>query len=456
MSPGRRSLQCAAIKPQGVIVRIDLISAAMGLALASQAHAQCTAGQVDMAYGGVAASGYVQISPVLQLTTEFEGTVSDSVDSIYAATNIAVDPSGNAVASVINVKHGGARDLTFGGYGTVVPLPPSADTMDSELAMDPSGNIIVAMLSTDQSNMVLTRYLPSGAPDTSFGSNGQSTIAFPNYASGVFNLKAGPDGSLYVATGSQYPNPPFQPVIFKTTPSGALDTSFGASGFAYFYSDNYGPFGKATDLWLNADGTILVAGRVGDNQTYAQFFVARLFANGALDTSFGNNGITVVAFGSGSIAYGRKMVVTPDGKIVVTGGLVPAGGALASTAVIRLLANGALDKSFNGTGQLTLSNFVGYVIAVQNNNKILLGGNDGAAIHGQVVRLLTNGQLDTAFGSAGISTLNPPGWPTASVSHVNYLSSGKIIVHAAGGRSPTTSNAGYLVRLDSGSGIGCH
>ena len=443
-------------------MRIRLLSTAIGLLLASRGHAQCTAGQVDTPYGGAAASGYVQISPVVQVVTEFEGTVSSSDNSIYATTEIAADPSGNAVTSIIKVKDGGARDLTFGGYGAVVPFPPSADTVDAELATDPSGNTIVAMLSTDQSNIVLARYLPSGVLDTSFGSGGQLTIAFANYVSGVFNLKAGPDGSLYVATGSQYPNPPVQPVVFKTTPSGALDTSFGAGGYAYFYNDNYGPFGKATDLWLNADGTILVAGRVGDTQpqTYAQFFVARLFANGTLDTSFGSNGMTVVTFGSGIIADGRKMVVTPDGRIVVTGGLAPTGGAFTNTGVIRLLANGALDHSFNGTGQLTLSNFVGYVIAVQNNNKILLGGNDGAGIRGQVVRVLTNGQLDTAFGSAGISTLNPPGWPTASVSHLNYLPGGKIIVHAAGGSSPSSTSAptsaGYLVRLDSGSGVGCH
>lgn len=443
-------------------MRIGLlsISVALEFLVVSQGHAQCTAGQVDTAYGGGAASGYVQISPVVQATSEYEGTVSAGYEGIYAATEIAVDPSGNPVASVINVKNDGARNLVFGGYGAVVPFPPSANTLDAALTMDPSGNIIVAMLSGDQSNIVLARYLPGGALDESFGSNGQSTIPFDNAVSPVFNVKAGSDGSLYVATGAQFPQPPYQPVVFKTTPSGALDTSFGIGGFAYFYADNYGPYGRATDLWLNVDGTILVIGRVGDNQTYLQPFVARLFANGALDTSFGNNGLTVVPFGSGVFAFGRRMVVTPDRKIVVTGAFGPAGGAATGTAVIRLLANGALDNSFNGTGQLTLAGFVGYVIAVQNNNKILLGGNDAAATRGQVARLLTNGQLDAAFGSAGISSLNPPGWATASVAHLNYLPNGKIIVHAAGGSLPTTvgplTQAAYLVRLDSGSGVGCH
>jgi uncharacterized delta-60 repeat protein len=444
-------------------VRILSLSAAIGLILSPQGHAQCTAGQVDMTYGTAAEAGYVQISPVVALAagSEFEGTVSDSTHAIYATTNIALDAGGNAVASVARVRAGGERDLSFGGYGAVVPLQPSTVVMDSQLAIDSAGNTILAMLSGDQSVIVLTRYTSSGALDASFGSNGQSTIAFPTNAVAPFNLKAGSDGSLYIATGSRNPNPPWQPVVVKTLPSGALDTSFGTGGFSYFYTGSYGPFGKATDLWLNPDGTILVAGRVGDDQTYNQFFAARLFANGALDTSFGSNGMTVVSFGSNVIAYGRKMVVTANGRIVVTGGLsTPANvGTASSTGIIRLLADGTLDTSFNGTGQLVLPNFFGFVIAAQNNDKILLGGTDGAGIHGEVVRLLTSGQLDPAFGASGIATLRPPGWPASSVVHLNYLPSGKIIVHTAGSNLPNSAvsaAAGYLVRLDSGSGTACH
>jgi hypothetical protein len=45
----------------------------------------------------------------------------------------------------------------------------------------------------------------------------------------------------------------------------------------------------------------------------------------------------------------------------------------------------------------------------------------------------------------------------SGATHVNYNPNGKIIVHLGAAQTSGVSNgAGYLVRLDSGSGAGCH
>jgi len=54
----------------------------------------------------------------------------------------------------------------------------------------------------------------------------------------------------------------WQPVVVKVRAAGALDTSFGVGGFSYFYQGAFGPGGKATDLSIQADGRVLVGGRV--------------------------------------------------------------------------------------------------------------------------------------------------------------------------------------------------
>jgi uncharacterized delta-60 repeat protein len=339
--------------------------------------------------------------------------------------------------------------------------------LDASLTIDGSDRTVIGMMSADQTNLVLARYSSAGVLDASFGTGGELTIPFPNYVNGPWAVKAAADGTLFIAAATYTSNgPPWQPVVVKVTPAGAIDTTFGTAGFASFYTGNFGPGGKATDLWLNADGTILVAGRVGDNNTYNYFYVARLTSYGTLDTSFGTSqGLTVASFGN-IVAYGRKMAVQADGKIVVIGGIIPAGGTGATanatdTGVIRLLANGALDKTFNGTGMLYLSNVIDQILALQNNNKILLGGVvslTASTATGSIERLLTNGQPDPAFGAAGsgIIPLADPGPPYTIITRLSVSPGGGIFVHSGTGANGISAGAGYVTRIDAGSGAGCH
>jgi uncharacterized delta-60 repeat protein len=171
----------------------------------------------------------------------------------------------------------------------------------------------------------------------------------------------------------------------------------------------------------------------------------------------------VVSFGD-IVAYGRKMAVQADGKIVMVGSIIPAPGTGATanatdTGVIRLLANGALDNTFNGTGMLHLTNVVYQMMALQNNNKILLGGvGSPTSLTGQVTRLLTNGQPDPAFGAAGngMVPLADPGSPYTTVTRVSFAPGGGILVHSGTGSTGIAAGAGYVTRIDSGSGAGCH
>jgi uncharacterized delta-60 repeat protein len=442
-----------------------LLCACSSLVYAQTVPAGCTAGTLDTSYGPAASGGYVQISPVFMNESEFETGVFDSANNFYIVSSAAVDMLGQSLPTIVKLKPGGTRDLTYGGFGSVVPAPPTAGVYDVSLAIDGSDRTVIGMISADQTNIVLARYSSAGVLDASFGTNGELTIPFPNYVNAPWAVKAAADGTLFIAAATYTSNgPPWQPVVVKVTPAGAIDTSFGTAGFASFYANNFGPFGKATDMNLNADGTILVAGRVGDNSTYDAFFVARLTSYGTLDTSFGTSqGLTVVSFGN-IIAYGRKMAVQSNGKIVVLGGIIPANDSsqpVSDTGVIRLLANGALDKTFNGTGSLHLTNALYQILGLQDNNKILMGGIASptpTTATGLVQRLLTNGQPDPAFGASGngIVSLVDPGPPYTGIVRLSVGPGGGIFVHSGSGLNGTSAGAGYVTKLDAGSGAGCH
>jgi uncharacterized delta-60 repeat protein len=328
--------------------------------------------------------------------------------------------------------------------------------------MDGAGNLVIAIISADNASVVLYRYSAAGVLDTTYGTSGAATV--PVTLFGPWAIEAAPDGSVLVAAGAAPSSTAsqWQPVVFKVTPAGALDTSFGSGGFSYFYPRTFGPTGKATDLSIQSNGSILVGGRVGDNITYNQFFVARLLPNGALDTSFGTNaGMTVVSFGI-VVADGRKMAVQPDGKIVLVGGVGNNNNSIIDTGVIRLNANGLPDSTFNGRGALHLVGFHGWQVALEDNDKILIAATQSNAqptgSNALVVRLTPSGQLDPAFGPErnGMVTLAVPSAVNTTTSHIGYEPGRGIHVVVVGTDATGTISTEYLLRLDAGSGSGCH
>jgi len=418
----------------------------------------------------------VQISPVLNNEAEFETGLQDSQGNFLTLSSAAVDASGYPIAAILKIKASGARDLTYGGFGSVVPTTPPTAMASASLAIDGSDNAVIGMIGGDLGSIVLTRYTSAGLLDASYGTAGSLTIPFPQgVAPGPFNMKAATDGTVFIVGSAINPNGigPWQPIVIKVTPAGALDPYFLSSapavagsstpGINFFYAGSGGPTGRATDLHIDeADGTLLVGGRVGDNRTYNQFFVARMsLASGALDASFGNSGMTIVSFGN-VVADGRKMAVDSLGRIVLVGpilanNLPPNPPPASGSGIIRLTPKGALDKNFGNNGILQLNTLFIQIVEVQPNNKILLAGSAPETAPTAIIgRLLPNGQFDLAFGGTGIVPLVIPGTVANWIAHLNYLPSGKIIVHAQGGGDGLTQAAGYLVRVDSGSGQGCH
>lgn len=129
-------------------------------------------------------------------------------------------------------------------------------------------------------------------------------------------------------------------------------------------------------------------------------------APGDLDTTFGTGGKLLTSYG-GPIIFDPKVAVQPDGRIVVAGRQY--NGKNDDFLAFRLLSNGALDTSFGSSGVAQLdfarSEDVAKSILFQPDGKILLGGEGRSAggaygVHA-LTRLSANGIVDTSFGSAG-------------------------------------------------------
>lgn len=311
------------------------------------------------------------------------------------------------------------------------------------------------------------RYNTDGSPDTSFGVGG---IAMTMMAQSSLNhttaLRILADGKMLLSGDChQVPSVVQNFCVTRFHSDGTLDTTF-ATGGKYIAPMTGGMFDRANDLVVQSDGKLVLAGtctfssvglcalrlnadgtpdnsfgtdgkRVysispGANQGYSaalmpgdkllvlgscdnpspnfSFCAMQLNPDGSLDTSFGNNGLLLGSPSGMTSLVPRDVVARPEGGFVVTGGCNGISTSSDGLCAVGFLANGDLDSSF-GTLGLSMTRVVpgtrphaSEAIARQSDGKFVVAGtcmNGASNSDFCATRFNANGSLDTGFGAAG-------------------------------------------------------
>ena len=284
-------------------------------------------------------------------------------------------------------------------------------------------------------------------------------------------------------------------VVFQLEADGALDTGFGNQGIVELDTEVFGTHNQANALVVDPDGRIAIAGARDES-----LIVLRLDANGALDGTFGSNGIFTGPahdYGAGSrlarVSSGGYRVTTSDGiscrvlgltaggavdvafgnsgyasVAAETGGaiachsidvqsddrLLVAGIAAAQPFAVRLLADGAPDPDF-AAPDIAASMTEATAVTVADDGKILVAGilvADNGMRGATVMRLQATGQLDALFGDSGSTTIDlPTDYGANPVIHdIDARPDGSVI--AAGGDYAGFPARPFAVRLLGDSG----
>jgi uncharacterized delta-60 repeat protein len=395
---------------QGILRLAGLAGPLMGLSF--PLAAQATAGSLDPTFG---VGG--------QLTLDFD-------QSTDIANAVAVQPDGKLVvvgSTYVNSSSGedfavsrhlpdGSLDPAFGVGGLVTTNFPNLAAVASSVVVQPDGKIVVAggafPVFTFAGDFKIVRYNPDGSLDASFGSGGIVTTSFPGQGSYAFDVLLQPDGKI-VAAGTDFVA--FSPseqssdtdfALARYNANGTLDSTFGTNGrivtdFAGFNDD-------AFSVLIQPDGKLVAFGSALSLANYYDFAAARYLANGALDVSFGTGGKLRTDFGNADFDRARSAVLQPDGKIVAAGFTIYNGGLTQPFAVVRYLANGLLDTSFNGDGKLEIDfgSFMqtAYKVLLQDDGKIITVGypnTESSDSDFLLARCHPDGSLDTTFGTGG-------------------------------------------------------
>jgi uncharacterized delta-60 repeat protein len=249
-----------------------------------------------------------------------------------------------------------------------------------------------------------------------------------------------------VITGEAYAEPiGGHPMLARLTADGTLDSSFGIDGAVVAEPD---VLGQVAGVAIDADDRIVTAVEVSDdfNSTTTHFATARYTPDGALDLTFADGGVALDAFHNGQDGA-FDVALQDDGKIVVAG--MAASTAMSHVGIARYQPDGSLDPTF-GSGGTVIGPFnigaLGTAIAVDPTGHSVVIGGSASGDGGAVARFATDGMLDPEFADHGqlVTHVNPNG---LSFQHVAIGADGAILV-AGIWSDGTAGNELLLARLD--------
>ncbi|MGO9482602.1 MAG: T9SS type A sorting domain-containing protein [Candidatus Kryptoniota bacterium] len=354
----------------------------------------------------------------------------------------STDSSTNYAFAVARFNSNGTLDNTFGTNGTARTFIHGGDSTNDKaysVAIQTDGKIVVAGYSVDTTGgtsyaaFALARFNSNGTLDDAFGTNGTATT----FISGGGLLDEGrsvsvqSDGKILVAGlsavtltsgGFTFATGSYALGVARFNSNGKIDNTFGTNGSTSISAIGVPLLYYAYSLTIEGDGKIMVAGSSIDPVSgNIGFALARLNSNGAIDNTFGSDGIsgTYISGGDSSSDVCNSVAIQPDGKIVVAGSSADTTSLVENIAfaVARFDSNGTLDATFgtHGTVRAYITGGenpygradIAYSVAIQTDGKIVVGGTSGFSMQSfALARFNSNGAMDTTFGTGGTVMTN--------------------------------------------------
>lgn len=197
--------------------------------------------------------------------------------------------------------------------------------------------------------------------------------------------------------------------IARLNSSGSIDAGF---------TTGTGADNTVYAIGIQSTGKIIIAGNFMNYNGTSKVRIARLNTNGTLDNTFNP--------GTSADGIIRSIAIQSDDKIIIVGSFNNFNGT-ARNNIARLNADGSLDTGYDpGTG----TNALIYTVKLQSDGKALIGGlfttYNGTA-RACIARVNTNGSLDSGFDPGTGCT----GGASPVVNAIDISSAGKIIIAGA-------------------------
>jgi uncharacterized delta-60 repeat protein len=342
----------------------------------------------------------------------------------------------------------GDIDTDFGTDGKVVFEQTTGNTeIWGQLLSLPNGKIVVC--GVVDTGSVMVRLNSNGTADTGFGGTGQIPVRFGNN-SRVNSITATTDGKIIAAGSESYSLNDVQMTRFAVamiSQDGSLDPAFGGAGQVSI--DIPGSVGATSnDVVVTPEGKILLSG--GDGK---KSILVRLTSSGFLDTSFSGDGIAVFDFvpssGTSEVSgyeHIGQSLIQPDGKILSVGNV-----ATNDIHVFRIHTDGSLDTTFGSHGRLRIDirgdiDTVSSMALLPDGGVVMTGSTGWVGMNSLFIALNSDGSFRDSFGNGGILEIDVGG--ADQMSDLKLMPDGRILASGSCELSVTTQFAAVRLMPD--------
>lgn len=382
-------------------------------AMALQSNGKIIIGGAFTLYGGQ------PVGNIARLNTDGSLDVTFNSGGMYSAAGAGSAINDIAVASNDSIYIGGgfttyngvtanrlARLNANGGLDTTFAVGTGPSSTVNGIKIMSDGKILIGGSFTTYNGAGnpaprLAKVNTDGTLDSAF-----STAIGTGPSSGPRYIEVLPDNKIMIGGTFVTYNGAAKVGLARLNSDGTLDNTFEAAVTGT---------GTINVSWATrqADGKLVLVGTFTGVGGVSRVGIARVSADGALDTSFDPGA------GLNTPSAANSVALQSDGKVVLAGTFTSYNGT-ARSAFARANADGSLD-----TGMITSLNVSSSIFAIarQDNGKLFVGGNfltANAMPRANLVKLNADGSNDNTF--------NTGTGPNAAVSAIGIQPDGKIII----------------------------
>lgn len=305
-----------------------------------------------------------------------------------AATDKAIGYIGKCVVTILfDEQPAGAVDRTHNPHNNANTSPPynqhpGANGTVYAVAVQPDGKCLIGGDFTAYNTTPhkrIARMNADGQVDTSFlPPVGSVGQGVDGFISAIALQQ---DGKVIIGGAFSSFNSTQRGGIARLNANGSLDTSF---------NPGLGSDGIIWSTLIQPDNKILVAGQFNSINNVPRARIARLNPDGSVDSTF-DPGV-----GPDDIVF--AMALQPDGRVIIGGQFTSVNG-VSRNRVARLNADGTFDASFDPASG---ADDIVYALGLESDGKVIIGGSFSTVdqrAHKSIARLNPNGTLDETFES---------------------------------------------------------
>lgn len=268
--------------------------------------------------------------------------------------------TGPAQFALARFSTNGTLDTAFGSGGEVLTtIETGCEAYGA--GIQPDGKLVAGGLAATAAtaDFAAARYNTNGALDLTFGSLGRTTNNVGGGTlDGAYAMAIQTDGKIVLAGGAGlgnfagpitgWANVNSFVALARFNTNGTPDTTFGNNGTVLTEIGSYSDVALA--LTLQPNGKILISG-ASVNGNY-EWFVQRYSSDGSTDSTYGDNSVRFVNFGSGTNEYAYALALDASGRAVVAG---DAGGLFGVARLLQDASTVSLKISLTSTNSALIS-----------------------------------------------------------------------------------------------------